>query len=76
MYSGYAGSGNEEDGDEAKQMSKANEQSIHHHGAGPVCWDPSGVDVYGKCTFEYGTDCMLNEVRRQVVECACMMGPC
>ena len=23
MYSGYAGSGNEEDGDEAKQMSKA-----------------------------------------------------
>ena len=46
------------------------------HGVGPICWGPSGVDVPGKYTFGSGTDCILNEVRRQVVECACMMGPC
>ena len=52
------------------------EQSIHHHGAGPVCWRASGVDVYGKYNFGYEIDCMLNEVRQQVIECACVMGPC
>ena len=46
------------------------------HGVGPICWGPSGVDVPGKYTFGSGTDCILNGVRRQVVECACMMGPC
>ena len=46
------------------------------HGVGPVCWGPSGVDVPGKYTFGSGTDCILNEVRRQVIECACVMGPC
>ena len=68
MDSGGAGVDDEDDGDEAKRM--------HLHGAGPVCWGPSGVDVPGKYTFGSRTDCMLNEVRWQVVECACVMGPC
>ena len=37
------------------------------HGAGPVCWGPSGVDVPGKYTLGSGTDCMLSEVQRQVI---------
>ena len=45
-------------------------------GAGPVCWGPSGVDVLGKYTLGSETDCMLNEVRRQVIEDVCVMGPC
>ena len=56
--------------------SKVNGWNIRPHGAGPVCWGPSGVDVLGKYTLGSGTDCMLNEVRQQVVECACVMGPC
>ena len=35
-----------------------------------------GKEVSGEYILEYGTDCMLSGVRRQVVECACMMGPC
>ena len=35
-----------------------------------------GVDVSGEYTLEYRTDCMLNEVRWQVVKCAYVMGPC
>ena len=60
-----------------KMEMKQSEWMKHtHHGAGPVCWGASGVDVYGKYTFGYVTDCMLNEIRRQVIECACVMGPC
>ena len=46
------------------------------HGAGPVCWGPSSVDVPGKYTLGSGTNCMLNEVRRQVIECTCVIGLC
>ena len=35
-----------------------------------------GVDVSGEYILEYGTDRILSEVQRQVVECACVMGPC
>ena len=35
-----------------------------------------GVDVSGEYILEYGTNCILSKVQRQVVECACVMGPC
>ena len=58
------------------KWSKVNGWNIRHHGAGPISWGPSGVDVFRKYTLRYGTDCTLNEVRWQVIECACVMGPC
>ena len=42
----------------------------------PCMLGTPGVDVPGKYTFGSGTDCILNEVRWQVVECACVMGLC
>jgi len=68
MNSGYAGGGGDED--------EVNGWNIWHHGDGPVFWGPSSVDVSGKYNLGYGTNCMLNEVRWQVIECACVMGPC
>ena len=58
------------------KWSKVNGWNIHHHGTGPIRWGPSGVDVFGKYTLGYGNYCMLNEVWRQVIECAYVMGPC
>ena len=42
----------------------------------PIRRGLSGVDVSGEYTLEYGIDCMLNEVRWQVVKYAYVMGPC
>ena len=36
---------------------------MRHHGAGPVRWGPSNVDVSGEYTLGYETDYMLNEVQ-------------
>lgn len=47
--------------------------NIGNRGAGPVCRGISSKKVSGEYILEYGTD---HGVRRQVVECACMMGPC
>ena len=59
MDSGYVGVGVEEDGDEVKRMGETHATMV----LALYCWGPFGVDVYGKYTFGYVTDCMLNEVR-------------
>ena len=57
-----------EDGDEVKRMGETYNT--------PIRRGLSGVDVSGEYTLEYGIDCMLNEVRWQVVKYAYVMGPC